>query len=73
MSRCVNEKCDKDPYDSPGKTVFWGVDGDACCNQECYDEARKQMDHFCSVTLADDSKFAAWIGVPVEDIKTDAT
>jgi len=70
MARCVNENCDKDPFDSPN-TVFWGLDGDACCNQHCYDEARKQMDHFCSAVLPDDKALSSWLGVPEEWVKTD--
>ena len=68
MIRCVNENCDKNPIESPDRVV-WGCYGDFACNQECYDEARKQMDHFCSVTLADDRLFAEWLGVPVEYVK----
>ncbi len=70
MGRCVNENCNKDPYDSPN-WVTWGCDFDACCNQECYDAARKQMDRFCSVTLQSDKLFSAWLGVPEEWVKTD--
>ncbi len=69
MSRCVNENCNKDPMKSPNK-VMWGCDADFCCDQACYDAAKRQMDHFCSVTLKDDGKFAAWMGVPKEWIKT---
>jgi hypothetical protein len=42
----------------------WGCDFDSVCNQKCYDAYRKEMDHFCSVTLKDDKKFANWLGVP---------
>ena len=57
---CVNEKCKKDPMDSINP-VIWGLDGDFACCQKCYDEARKQMDYFCSVTLNDDKKFEEWL------------
>jgi len=58
--RCMNEKCNKNPFDSPNMMVF-SIDGDMCCNQQCYDEARKQMDYFCSTILPDDEKFAEWL------------
>lgn len=61
--KCVNENCDKDPMDSPD-WVPWGLDFDACCNQHCYDEARKQMDYFCRSVLTSDTRFAAWLGIP---------
>lgn len=67
MSKCVNEHCSKDAHDSPTR-VWWGCDGDAACSQECYQAARSQMDHFCSVILPDDRKFADWLGVPEEQI-----
>lgn len=70
MIRCVNENCDKNPMDSPNK-VLWGCDGDFCCDQHCYNEARKQMDHFCSTVLTNDSSFASWMGVPEEWVKTE--
>ena len=37
--------------------------------QHCYDEARKQRDHFLNVVLNDDCKFANWLGVPEEQVK----
>jgi hypothetical protein len=63
MGRCVNEKCDRDPS-STGTYTIVSCDGDAACCPECAAEFRKQMNHFCSVTLKDDKKFAAWMGVP---------
>jgi hypothetical protein len=70
MARCVNENCSNDPMNSPNK-VFWGCDGDMCCNQHCYDQACEQMDHFCSNVLTNDSSFASWLGVPEEWVKTE--
>jgi len=43
---------------------MWGCDGDWACNQKCYDEARKQMDHLCSVTLQSDQLFEEWFLAP---------
>jgi hypothetical protein len=64
MYHCVNENCKKDlDLDSPDK-VLWGCDGDWACSQKCYGEARKQMDHFCSVTLRDDQLFEDWFLAP---------
>lgn len=68
MAHCVNWDCDKDPFDSPDR-ILWGCDGDFCCNQECYNAARRQMDYFCSTVLPDDKRFAAWLGVPEEWVK----
>ncbi|MHA2279664.1 MAG: hypothetical protein ACXAC5_02055 [Promethearchaeota archaeon] len=62
MSKCVNQNCANDPSLSSDK-VWWGCDGDLVCNQHCYYEARKQMDHFCSVILTDDAKFEKWMGI----------
>jgi len=65
MAICVNEECKKNPFDSLN-WVPWGSDFDACCNQECYDKARQQMDYFCGSVLNSDAAFAAWLGVPEE-------
>lgn len=70
MATCVNQNCNKDPMDSPD-WVAWGCDFDMACNQKCYDEARKQMDHFCGTVLPDDGLFAQWLGVPVDWVKTE--
>ena len=67
--KCVNENCSKDPFDSPD-WVPWGCDFDAACNQYCYNEARKQMDYFCGVTLKDNHRFTNWLGVPVGWVKS---
>ena len=63
LMKCVNEECNKNPYDSPD-WVPWGCDFDACCNQSCYEKARQQMDYFCRNILPDDSKLSKWLGVP---------
>jgi len=69
MERCVNENCTNDPMTSPNP-VMWGCDADWCCNQQCYDAARRQMDHFCSNVLTNDSAFASWLGVPEEQVRS---
>jgi len=53
MSRCINNNCNKDPLDNPNH-VMWGLDFDFCCNKECYDLARRQMDRCLSKDLAKD-------------------
>lgn len=63
MARCINENCKNDPMDSPNR-VAWGCDFDMACNQQCYDEACKQRDHFFNNVITDDRKFASWLGVP---------
>lgn len=68
MINCANENCNKNPFDSPNM-VPWGCDGDACCNEHCYQEARKQMDHFCSHILTDDKRFSSWLVVPGIELK----
>lgn len=55
---CVNIQCDRDPLDNP-KKVLWGCDGDFCCNQTCYAEARQQMDALCA---APSTAVEAWLG-----------
>jgi hypothetical protein len=60
MARCVNENCNKDPSRSPNAQLY-STDGDFACSPECLTEARRQMDHFCSVTLKDDDKFKRWL------------
>jgi len=69
MGKCVNEHCDKDPFDSLS-VIIWNEDGDACCNQKCYDEAKKQRDHLCGTVMNDDKLFAAYLGVPEEWVKS---
>lgn len=70
MTKCVNENCNKDPLESPDR-VLWGCDADFCCNQECYDAARRQMNQIWGEDgiAHDDRKFASYLGVPVEWIK----
>lgn len=58
MSRCVNEECNKNPLKSPDR-VLWGCDFDFCCNQECYDKARQQIDHLWGTVAKDDRRFNA--------------
>lgn len=65
MAKCVNENCNKNPFDNPN-WVPWGFDFDACCDQNCYEEARKQMDNFCENILPDNKKLAVYLGVPEE-------
>ena len=65
--KCVNENCSNDPMESPN-WIAWGCDFDACCDQACYDAARRQMDHLFGTIAKDDTKFAKYLGVPVEMI-----
>ncbi len=65
MAICVNEKCDKDPLTSLNCKVV-NIDGDLACSKECVNEHKKQMNHFYSVILPDNDKFAEWLGVDKE-------
>jgi len=69
MSKCVNEKCKKDPLNSR-HAVIVSIDGDMACCRACAVEHEKQQRHFFEVVLHDDQKFADWMGVPVEDVKS---
>lgn len=51
--------------------VLLNCDGDFVCDDECKRKHKEEMDHFCSITLKDDKKFAAWLGVPEEWVKCD--
>ena len=59
MINCVNKNCNKssDTLDS----VLVSCDGDFACSKYCEKEFKKQMNHFCSVTLKDDSLFQKWM------------
>lgn len=59
MINCVNEKCRKGVAEYGA--VLVSCDGDFACCQKCADEYRKQMDHFCSVTLCDNNLFEEWL------------
>ena len=58
---CVNENCRK-PIPEYGAVVV-NMDGDFACSPECFEEYKKQRDHFLNVILPDDKKFAGWLGV----------
>jgi len=60
MARCVNMKCNKDPLKSPDR-VLWGCDADFCCNQECYEAARRQMDYVWGDLTHREGDFQAWL------------
>ena len=64
MSKCSNEKCKKDvdPEWDTGCLVI-SVDGDMVCSAACYEEYKKQVDHFYSHILPNDKAFSAWLGV----------
>lgn len=68
MITCVNENCNKNPFDNPN-WVPWGCDFDACCNQHCYGEALKQMDNLWGVIARDDHLYAQHMGVPVDTVR----
>jgi len=70
MAKCVNENCTNDPFDNPN-WIVWGCDFDACCNKECYDAAKKQMDYLCGTVMNDDKLFAAYLGVPEKWVKSE--
>lgn len=50
----------KDPLDSPNP-IPWGLDGDLCCNEDCFEEAKKQMNNFYRNIAPDKKKFEKWL------------
>lgn len=69
MIKCAH--CSREISEFNTERVLLNCDGDFVCNKACYDAYHKEMDHFCSITLKDDKKFAAWLGVPEEWVRSD--
>lgn len=51
--------------------ILLNYDGDFVCDDECKRKYYEEKDHFLGVTLKDDKKFAAWLGVPKEWVRSD--
>ena len=60
MTKCVNEKCRKDPMDSMD-AVCVNQDGDFACCHECELEYKKQMNEFFD-NFGDDNWYNDWMG-----------
>jgi len=52
-SRCVNEKCKKNPEDSMDRVIA-NADGDLACDKKCLKEYERQRDHFFKVIVHDE-------------------
>ena len=61
MIRCVNENCNKDPFDNELEMVLATPDADFACCAACRDEFNKQREHFLNVIVHDDKKFNDWM------------
>jgi len=64
MSKCVNEKCKKDPTKSMYMVVAT-MDGDLACCPECLEEFKKQRDHFFN-NIGDDQWYDDWMKGRIE-------
>jgi len=70
VSGCL--QCGKDCDPDRGDTyIIFGMDGDYVCSKECEEARRKEIDHFCEVTLQDDALLAEWFGVPENTVRSD--
>ncbi len=70
VSGCLHcgKECDPDRGDT---YIIFGMDGDYVCSKECEVAHRREIDHFCGVTLQDDALFGAWLGVPEGAVRSD--
>ena len=60
MAKCVNEKCNKDPFDSELSMVLATPDADfACCNN-CLIEFKKQREEFFA-NIGNDDWYNKWM------------
>lgn len=58
MSKCVNEKCNKNPMNSLYNVVA-NVDGDFACSPECLKNYKEQRDNFFN-NISDDNFYKKW-------------
>lgn len=64
--KCV--QCGKpiDVEDWGHTCILVNSDGDFVCSQKCKDDRVREQDYFVQNILSDDTRFALWLGVPVE-------
>jgi hypothetical protein len=60
MSKCI---CCEKEFEYGGIVI--SVDGDFVCSEACRVAHAKELDHFCSVTLNNDTLFEEWLGLPI--------
>ena len=60
MSKCVNNKCNKDPFDDEIQMKLATIDGDFACCEKCLIEFKKQRDEFFE-NISDDKWYNKWI------------
>ena len=60
MSDCMNDKCDRDPFESM-YAVAVTVDGDFVCNSKCKAEFEKQRNHFFDNIIQDEGRCERWL------------
>jgi hypothetical protein len=65
MSKCVNEKCNKNPLNSM-KSVIVNIDGDMACCEECKKEYKKQRNYFLD-NIGNDYFFESWLNGDIND------
>jgi hypothetical protein len=61
----------KEDVDKNGTAVLVNADGDFACSQACADKYKRERDHFFDHIIHNDHSFAQWLGVPVEQVKSD--
>lgn len=60
MSKCVNENCNKEPFDNELSMVLATPDGDFACCQECLIEFQKQRNEFFD-NIGNDDWYNKWM------------
>jgi len=46
MIKCVNNRCNKNPFDDESKMVLASIDGDFACCPECLETYKRERDGF---------------------------
>jgi hypothetical protein len=59
MSKCVNEKCKKDPLKSINSLIA-NADGDMACDDKCFEEYQKQKEDFFA-NIGNDKWYNNWM------------
>ena len=59
MSKCANNKCNKDPLNSI-YSICVTIDGDFVCDEHCKKEYEKQKNDFFN-NIGDDNWYNNWI------------
>ena len=50
-------------------TIFVNMDGDPVCSKECESKHKADKDYFLNVAIHDDEKFAAYMGVNIDEVR----